>query len=653
MSLGAVGALVVALVGIPVVGYGAWRSEGPAVGILNDVAVDPTQPDTIYAATSGGGVWRSDDGGKSWALPGDEMVSREVEWIQADPKTPGTVWAGIDASGHNALWRTIDRGKTWKSVKVDASSYAVGQPIAFAASAPDVVFVPSTNLHYRTADGGKTWTSFRVPGQDAYAFAVHPQNPKIVFAGGRGQSHHMSRSQDGGVTWKPYGEGLPDNSVKRLLVSTASPKTMYATIGFGRVFRTTDGGATWTELEVGLQGTDELFDVCIDPNDPQVLLAATKNGLRRSTDSGDTWSTVGEGLGGYLAHGIAFHPTKKGTVFAAAAGSGFFKSTDGGDTFQPASAGFNAGWPKRVWAPPSGTGPVFVELNVGLYRMDAPGEWTEIQAPFDPGESADVDGFVYDRMSPKKVYAHDGGSWWRSEDSGKSWSSIEVPGASFKNMMKGRMSSPGFRSLAQDPGDAKVFYCGTWTSSGDEGMSVWRSRDGGKKWEPAGTGLPATASIDSLQSVAPATLWALTGKAVYRTADGGKSWSQVRAATDDIQDFKADPTHPERAYMATKKGLFRTGDSGATWTKVDKGIKGDDVDAVAVSPVDGQVFAGTFHGVFRSADGGVTWAPFAAEGMLNTDVRALAVGGGSSPRLYAGLAGGSVWSVTIEVLSHE
>src|SRR5215213_9376837 len=123
----------------------AWRSEGPFIGAVVDVAIDPMNPDIIYAAT-GGGVWRSDDGGQSWTLPGDGLVNRSIEWIEVDPGNPATIWAGIDNTGRPGLWRSPDRGKTWGYPRPDATSYMIGQPIAFAPSKPSIIYAPSTNL---------------------------------------------------------------------------------------------------------------------------------------------------------------------------------------------------------------------------------------------------------------------------------------------------------------------------------------------------------------------------------------------------------------------------------------------------------------------------------------------------------------------------
>ena len=251
------------------------------------MAIAPSQSSVVYAATSGGGVWRSDDGGKTWSLPGDEMTSRDVHWVQVDPADPATVWAGIDADGsHSAVWRTTDKGATWKPV---ADSYqggrvqATGAPIAFAPTQPKTIYVPSSNLHYRTDDGGKTWRDFRVPNQDAYVIAVHPKDPKIVYAGGRGDTLNLSRSTDAGKTWRQIGIGLGKNSLKHLLFDPSDPNTMYAAGGvFTAIFKSTDQGENWTEIEVPVGGTSDLFGLTIDPKTAGVLWAATEDGLLKS-----------------------------------------------------------------------------------------------------------------------------------------------------------------------------------------------------------------------------------------------------------------------------------------------------------------------------------------------------------------------------------
>ena len=114
----------------------------------------------------------------------------------------------------------------------------------------------------------------------------------------------------------------------------------------------------------------------------------------------------------------------------------------------------------------------------------------------------------------------------------------------------------------------------------------------------------------------------------------------------DLRCPKCNSTDLKKVSLAYEEGLFRSADSGATWKKASLGIKDDDdVEAVVASP-SGKVFCGLFHGVFFSADGGEKWTPL-NDGLMNPDVRALAVGGGSQPRLYAGIAAGSVQSIEL------
>jgi photosystem II stability/assembly factor-like uncharacterized protein len=294
-----------------------------------------------------------------------------------------------------------------------------------------------------------------------------------------------------------------------------------------------------------------------------------------------------------------------------------------------------------VWGAPWSDGALFAQTNVGLYRRDAAGDWSPVVAPFGERGEVELDGLLHERTAPRALWAYDTSRAWRSSDGGVSWREVEREEPSMRQMMRGDLTTVEFRSLAQDPGDPKVFYAGAW--SNDPPGAVFKSVDGGRKWKASGQGLPGEA-VTQLCAAGPGAVYAVVaGEGVFRTADGGASWSPsgrgLPQEGTEVRQLAADPTRPGRLFAAAEQGLFHTADQGASWQKTGSALADEDVEAVVAAP-DGKIFAGTFHGIFRSDDGGETWTSL-AEGLPNTDVRALAIHGG---RLWAGVAGNSVWS---------
>jgi photosystem II stability/assembly factor-like uncharacterized protein len=642
-----VSTLLVSLAAFAVPAPAAWRAEGPTAANVNSVAIAPSRPSTVYAATNSGGVWRSDDGGKTWLLPGDEMTSRDVRWIQVDPADPATVWAGLQPGSHSAIWRTTDQGATWKPV---ADSYqggrvhATGAPIAFAPTQPKTIYVPSTNLHYRTDDGGKTWRDFRVPNQDAYVIVVDPKDPKIVFAGGRGDTLNLSRSIDGGKTWRQIGIGLGKNSLSHLLIDPADTNTLYAAGGvFTGLFKSTDQGNEWTELAVPVGETSDLFDLKMDPKNGKHLWAATEDGLFETIDGGATWKRSDQGTGRYLIKTIAIDPGDSKRLIAGAGGDGVYTSSDGGATWSSSSVGLAGGWVEEMWGDPR-SATVFAQLSTGLFRHDG-ASWTELAEPFASGEEVDLDGFVFDAASPQTIYALDTTFYWLSTDGGKRWQKVEQKGPGVRQMMKGSTDSVQFLSMVQDRGNPKVIYTGSW-SNDDANGAVYKTVDGGKKWAASGTGLPPE-EVGMLRAGAANTVFALVDDhGLYRTTNGGTSWSAANTGLEGkLLELAVDPKTPTLLYAATEGGLFHSSDAGGSWSRLTAGIEEEEVEAVAIDPASSAVYIGTFHGVHRSDDQGQSWTPM-RDGLANQDVRALVIAG-APPRLWAGTAGGSVYSTEL------
>ena len=641
-ALAAVASMAFALVGVATTQTGPdWRPEGPPLASATDISRSPLQLDTLYLATQNGGVYRSDDGGKRWSLPGDELTSRRIRWVEADPSKADTVWAGEDDPGNPAVWRSLDRGATWKLVTDSyrgemVTLHPVGWPIVFAPAKATDIWVPSTSLNYRSRDGGRTWTDFRVPNQDVYLIAVHPQNPDIVWAAGAGQNYHLSRTDDGGRTWKGIGKGL-EQRVTVLVAAGGAQPVLYAATGFNNFFKSTDNGETFTPIPSPVSGTRRIMRLKFAPGTPPTMWLTTDAGLFKSTD-GQQWTPADHGTGRYLVTGLAFDPREPNAIVAAVAGAGVYRTADGGSTWAVSNAGLGAGWIEELYAQPAAA-TVIAKTGAGTFLRERSGAWTELGAPFVTGDKeVDLPGFLFEGSSGA-IWAHDSADLWRSADGGSKFAAVDY------KRSRG-VDSVGFRSLAQHPQNPKVLWAGNWTGR-SEGTSVYKSIDGGREWRPSGKGLP-TEAVTLLRTGAAEQVIALSGRrALYATSDGGASWAAIgRGLPDaDVVQVTIDPSQPSRVFAVAGNSLFVSTDRGAAFAKVGGTVEKERIRALAAAP-DGTVFAGSFRGIFATRDAGTTWTALTGS-LPNTDVRAIAIGGSPESRLWVGLAGGSVWSAPL------
>ncbi len=256
-----------------------YRSIGPAAGGRVSRAVGvPGDPRVYYAATASGGVWKTVNGGLSWAPVFDDQPISSIGSIAVSPTDPNIVYVGSgeanirgNVAAGNGIYRSLDAGKTWTHVWKQEGQIGT---IVIHPRNPDIVFAavlghafgpnPERGV-YRTTDGGRTWKQVLAKNPDTGAsdVALDPSNPNIVFAGfwqarrspwdlvsgGPGSGLHVSR--DGGDSWKALtGSGLPEGIWGKVGVAVAPSdgRRVYALIEAekGGLFRSDDGGATWT-----------------------------------------------------------------------------------------------------------------------------------------------------------------------------------------------------------------------------------------------------------------------------------------------------------------------------------------------------------------------------------------------------------------------
>jgi photosystem II stability/assembly factor-like uncharacterized protein len=306
-----------------------WREIGPfRGGRVTAVAGHDDQPYVYYFGATGGGVWKTTDGGIAWFPVSDSAFrSGSIGAIAVAPSDPNVVYVG---TGESPLRGDVSPG--------DGA--------------------------YRSRDGGKTWA--RIGLQDAGQIAdleVHPQDANLVYAAvlghvfGPNPTRGVFRSRDGGQTWQKILFKSDSAGAIDLSLDPSNPRVLYAAFwqaqrgpwfmssgGAGSgLWKTTDGGDTWVELtrKPGMpRGTVGKIGVTVSPADPDrvwALVEADSGGVYRSDDAGETWRRLNEDRSlrqraWYYTH-IHADPKNSETVYVL--NVGFFRSVDGGRTFTP------------------------------------------------------------------------------------------------------------------------------------------------------------------------------------------------------------------------------------------------------------------------------------------------------------------------------
>ena len=341
-----------------------FRSIGPAVtsGRVVAFAVDPNDRRKFFVAVASGGVWKTVNAGTTWTPVFDGEGSYSIGAIAMDPKNPSTIWVGTGecnaqrSVGYgDGVYRSDDGGKSWRNVGLKTSEH-IGR-IVIDPRDSNVVFVAAQGPLwspggerglYKTTDGGKTWKAV-IPGTEntgATDVTIDPSNPDIMYAATWQRRRHfytlidggpesaMYRSVDGGNTWTRIRGGLPAGDVGRIGISVSPVDTnvVYATVeaaGTGSgIFRSNDRGATWEKTSPNIAQAMYYAQIVADPKNvdriyiPNVVFQV-------SDDAGRTQRPLGERLKHVDNHAIWVDPKDTDYTLVGCDG-GVYESFDRG-----------------------------------------------------------------------------------------------------------------------------------------------------------------------------------------------------------------------------------------------------------------------------------------------------------------------------------
>ena len=647
-----------------------WRSIGPARGGRSiAVAGSAARPLEYYFGATGGGVWKTTDGGVTWRSVSDRFLkTSSVGAIAVSPSHPDVVYAGmgeVQLRGNviqgDGIYKSIDAGKSWTHAGLERTM-AIGR-IRIHPTNPDTVYVAALGDPYgasaergvyKSTDGGKTWNKvlFRDPRSGAVDLAMDAKNPDVLYAG----------------VWEVF--RTPHS------LSSGGP-------GSG-LFKTSDGGAHWTELtrQAGLPkpiwGKVGVAVSAVDPNRVYALIEAADGGVFLSDDAGTTWRLVNDDRRlrqrAFYYTRIYADPQAKDTVYVL--NTGLYRSTDAGKSIKRIRVPHTDN--HDLWIAPDDAARMINSNDGGANVTTNGGEtWTDQDYPTAQ---------MYNLFTTAHVPYHVCGA---QQDN----TTACVPSAGGGEWYAVGGGESGY--IAPHPTDTNVFYAGSYGglltrldrrtgqrrvinvwpdnpmgfSSSDirerfqwtfpivippaepnvvyaTSQHVWKTTNEGQTWtrvsadltrhdpttmEASGgpitldqTGVETYATIFTLapSSRDAAVLWAGSDDGlVHVTRDGGTSWKNVTPA--DLPEFarisliEASPHDPAVAYLAANRYqradrapyVYRTADYGASWTRIVNGIPGDDFPrAIREDPVRrGLVFLGTETGIYVSFDAGAFW----------------------------------------------
>src|SRR3954454_11479238 len=347
-----------------------WRSLGPprggrSLGVAGSVA----RPNEYYMGATGGGLWKTTDGGTTWRPITDGQIhSSSVGAVAVAPSNPDVVYIGTgepDIRGNiiqgDGAYKTTDGGKTWTHIGLTETQNI--SRIRVDPANPDVVYVAAFGHHaapnpergvFRSKDGGKTWEKvlFRDNKTGAIDIVLDPNNPQVIYtalweayrnswemsSGGPGSG--VFKSTDGGDHWTEISRnpGLPKATLGKigLSVSGADSNRVYAQIEAedGGFFRTDDAGATWTKVTDRRDLRQRAFyytRVFADPKTKDTVYELNVN-FHKSTDGGKTWTTLRPPHGDNHDMWIASDDPKR---MIEANDGGANVSVTGGETWTP------------------------------------------------------------------------------------------------------------------------------------------------------------------------------------------------------------------------------------------------------------------------------------------------------------------------------
>ena len=328
-------------------GGDTWENYGPGTEGNGDVALHPTDPDTIYVGGEGewNGVYKTTDGGATWQAANQGLTAMYPNQMATVEGQPDVVYALVEGND-GGIYKATGGGEEWEFLDTEWwVSSVLADPFT-----PGRVYAGYSERVYRSDDGGYTWpTSGTLVPPDVclnvQAFMpkvlrADPEQPGTLLAGVHGYCNDFSliigdiqRSIDGGLTWATtLTAGQIISRVGDIAYDALTPAIVYAATDGTGMLRSTDSGQSWQRVGEGIAALDQVTSIAVEPIAPYRVFAQAE-GLYVSVSHGVTWTQATN----WLASEQILYTDEVPPALYAATGGGLLRSTDGGQSWSAAA----------------------------------------------------------------------------------------------------------------------------------------------------------------------------------------------------------------------------------------------------------------------------------------------------------------------------
>ncbi len=691
------------------------RSIGPALtsGRISDFAVNPKNKSEFYVATSSGGVWKTINAGTTFTPIFDNQGSYSIGCVTMDTNNTNVIWVGTGENNNqrsvaygDGVYKSEDGGRSWTHMGLKNSEH-IGM-IKIDPRDSNMVYVAAYGPLwsaggdrglYKSTNGGETWEAVLTISKHTGVSEIHldPRNPDILYATAHqrrrrvwtqisgGPESGIYKSVDAGKTWKKINRGLPGGDKGRiaLAIATADPDIIYAIVeaqrGQAGFFRSTNGGVSWDKRSSYATSGNYYQELFGDPKDPERVYSMNTF-LQVSNDGGQNWQALGDRSKHWDAHAFWVDPDNPNYYLNGNDGgvyesfdrgatwkymsnlpvTQFYKvAVDNGEPFYHVYGGtqdnYSIGGPSRTisahgivnsdWyitqggdgfesqADPEDSNIVYSQSQHGnLVRFDKKsGERMGIQPKPRKGEKS----YRWNWDAPLLISPHShtrlyfaANKVFRSDDRGNTWqvisddltqqidrNKLEVMGrvwpmdAVAKNASTSQYGT--IVALDESPVEEGLLYVGT-----DDGL-IQVTEDDGANWQKINTipGVPARTYVNDIIASQHErnTVYAAFNNHksgdfkpyVLKSNDMGKTWISISSNLPErgsVYALAEDHVKKDLLFVGTEFGLFVTLDGGKNWKQLKNGLPTIAVRDIAIQKRENDVVLGTFGRSFYVLD---------------------------------------------------